>query len=166
MDLSGLNPLQATADNALQKAGAERLRALAQGAQDAASADERASTRENLVRTAKQFEGVFLNQLMKAMRATVPENEFFNSGGPTKFYQQMYDAEMAQALAGGDTGMGIAGLIIQQFEDNVEAAGNGENKPTDPVPGPLPLSRRAEAFNSALRSYGTHGTCLQVAPAP
>ena len=145
MDLPGLNSTSLSVDSALQQAGGARLQALASGARDDAE------SRENLVRSAKEFEGVFLNQLLKAMRSTVPENEFFNSSGPTKFYQQMYDAEMSQALADGETGMGIAGLIIQQFEKNVEAAGNGE-KPTDPVPAPLPL----QISPTAIGSYGTH----------
>ena len=78
--------------------------------------------REGLEKAAKEFEGVFLNTLMKAMRKTVPENELFNSGGATKFYQQMHDAELAQALATGRSGLGVADLIVQQFADRVEAS--------------------------------------------
>ncbi len=115
MDLPGLGPGTLAADSALDAARGERLRALAGGL-------ESSENREGLKKAAQQFEGVFLNQLMKAMRSTVPENEFFNSGGPTKFYQQMYDTEMARALADGDQGMGIAQLIIQQFDSNVAPA--------------------------------------------
>ncbi len=83
-------------------------------------------TREGLEKAAKEFEGVFLNTLMKAMRKTVPENEMLNSTGPTKFYQQMYDAEMSKALATGKSGIGIADMIVRQFEWNLEAQNTAE----------------------------------------
>ncbi len=76
-----------------------------------------------LKKAAPEFESVFLNQLMRAMRATVPENKLFNSGGPTKFYQQMQDAEMAKALAADDGGMGIADLIVRQLAPQQETDG-------------------------------------------
>jgi Rod binding domain-containing protein len=68
-----------------------------------------------LEKSAKEFEGVFLNTLLKAMRQTVPENELFNSGGATKFYRQMHDAEIAKTLATGHSGMGIADMIVRQL---------------------------------------------------
>jgi soluble lytic murein transglycosylase-like protein len=68
-----------------------------------------------LEKAAREFEGVFLNTLLKAMRRTVPENELFNSGGATKFYRQMHDAEIARNLATGRAGMGIADMIVRQL---------------------------------------------------
>jgi soluble lytic murein transglycosylase-like protein len=72
-----------------------------------------------LEKTAREFEGVFLNQLLNAMRSTVPENELFNGSGATKFYRQMHDAELARGLAGGHNGLGISQLIVDQFADAV-----------------------------------------------
>ncbi len=97
--------------------------------------------REGLVRAAREFEAVFLNQLMQAMRKTVPDNELFNSKGPTKLYRQMQDAEMAKAMASQHGGLGIADLIVQQLsgrEDmiGVDEAGEGGTQPLGPsVPG-------------------------------
>jgi Rod binding domain-containing protein len=71
--------------------------------------------REALEKSAKEFEGVFLNTLLKAMRQTVPVNDLFNGGGATKFYRQMHDAEIAKTLATGHSGMGIADMIVRQL---------------------------------------------------
>lgn len=132
MELPALNPNLQSMDLALGQAGSTRLQELV-GRTDASAED-----REGLEKAAKQFEGVFLNQLLKAMRATVPENEMFNSGGPTKFYQQMCDAEMARALADQDQGMGIASLIIGQFAATVDASAAGDAAAVGPAaPGPL-----------------------------
>ncbi|MBU8870705.1 MAG: transglycosylase SLT domain-containing protein [Gemmatimonadales bacterium] len=131
MEISGFNPNILAADTAVGKAQESRLEALADGM---GKGDE---TPEGLAKAAQEFEGVFLNQLLKAMRATVPENELFNSKGPSKFYQQMHDAEMAKALADGNAGMGIANLIIQQFENSLspaQEAGEGRIPPSKPAP--------------------------------
>ncbi|MFT5234402.1 MAG: soluble lytic murein transglycosylase-like protein [Candidatus Krumholzibacteriia bacterium] len=91
--------------------------------------ESEAPTKETLAgleKTAKDFEAVFMNTLMKAMRKTVPDNKMFNGGGATKFYRQMHDAEMAKSMATGKAGLGIADLIIQQFSQNVDAKAASE----------------------------------------
>lgn len=143
MEIPGLNPNIAAAETANGQAQAARLQSLSRGVR------ENGESREGLEKAAKEFEGVFLNQLMKAMRATIPENELFNSAGPTKYYQQMYDAEMSKALAERDTGMGIARLIVQQLETSVAAgatapgadAGAGEMRPLPERPATGGLNR-------------------------
>lgn len=92
----------------------------------------------SLEKAAKQFEAVFMNSLVKAMRRTVPDNKVFNSAGPTKFYQQMQDAEMAKAMATGHNQMGIAEMIIRQFKGNVQDEEGGEIQPKHPPVSPLP----------------------------
>ena len=144
MEISGLNPNIMTAESAVGQAQATRLEALAEGM------GKEGETPAGLVKAAKEFEGVFLNQLLKAMRATVPENELFNSQGPSKFYQQMHDAEMAKALANGDTGMGIANLIIQQFEPAHSREMDGSRDLTT-SPGVAPLS--PASTTGGLRKY-------------
>jgi Rod binding domain-containing protein len=134
MDLPGI---QKTAglmlETAEQSAGSTRLRQLAEGTGGK-------ETRAELLAAARQFEGVFLNTLMKAMRQTVPENKLFNSNGPTKFYQQMYDTEIAKALATGNSGMGVADLIVRQFEATVgqgdSQTGEGQGTKTPEVQTP------------------------------
>lgn len=110
-------------------------------------------TREGLEKTAREFEAVFMNTLMKAMRKTVPDNKLYNSGGATKFYRQMHDAEIAKSMATGGSGLGIADLIIQQFAKNVESSeaieqlqkeNEGLQSPVGAPAQPLPI--RTEVF--------------------
>ncbi len=93
---------------------------------------------EGLKKAAKEFEAVFMNSLMKAMRRTVPDNKMFNSEGPTKFYQQMQDAEMAKTMASGTNQMGIAEMIIRQFENNIEGKADEVEVPRHPPVSTLP----------------------------
>ncbi len=99
---------------------------------------------EGLKKAATEFEAVFLNSLMKAMRRTVPDNKLFNSTGPTKFYQQMQDAEMAKAMASGHNQMGIAAMIVRQFKDTVSTEKNSgvqQNHPPVSALPPLAMER-------------------------
>ena len=152
MDIPGINNTAGMLlDRAEASAQSGRLRQLAD------SAAKNGESREQLEKAAKQFEGVFLNTLMKAMRKTIPDNKLFNTSGPTKFYQQMHDTEIAKALATGHSGMGVADLIVKQFEATVEsqktgqepvaAAGNPVIQPRHPVIGP-PVPQALERYNS------------------
>lgn len=148
MDLPGMNNTASLMlDNAKSASGQERLRQLADHAAD------NAESREGLVKAAKEFEAVFMNTLMKAMRSTVPDNQLFNSKGPTKFYQQMHDQEIAKALATGHSGVGVADLIIGQFEATVDpAATEGPHasptiQPQHPLMGP-PAPQAMERYQS------------------
>ena len=58
-----------------------------------------AHTRDDLARTAREFEGVFMDILMRAMRSTVPQNDLMGSGGATQIYRQMHDSEIARSLS-------------------------------------------------------------------
>jgi len=93
--------------------------------------------REGLEKAAQEFEAVFLNTLMKAMRKTVPENDLFNGGGATKFYRQMHDVEMAKALATANGGLGIADMIVRQLD-----RGDEEQQPLIGPASPAPLRGR------------------------
>lgn len=111
-----------------------------------ASSTEGSTELEGLEKAAKEFEAVFMNSLMKAMRKTVPDNKLFNSSGPTKFYQQMQDAEMAKAMASGHNKMGIADMIVRQFKANVEGANTVNVEPRHPTVSTVP----PEAVNRYL----------------
>ncbi len=109
MEIPGKGSLDLLITDAGDRAGQIRLRGSLK--EPAGSPSEQAA----LEASAKEFEGVFLNTLLKAMRQTVPDNELFNSNGATKFYRQMHDAEIAKTLATGHSGMGIADMIVRQL---------------------------------------------------
>mgnify|MGYP000903228462 CR=1 FL=1 len=62
---------------------------------------------------ARQFEAVFLQMVMKSMRASVPQEGMFDSD-QTRFYQELLDSQMAQVLAG-KGGTGLAAMIERQL---------------------------------------------------
>lgn len=111
MNPLGIN-LEHRVDDALAQARADR-------AERSAS-----NTREGLQQVAKQFEALFYNQLLKNMRSTVPENGFWGQSSGTKIYRQMHDQELANRLAD-QGGLGIADLIVRQFEQAVPDAAQG-----------------------------------------
>jgi soluble lytic murein transglycosylase-like protein len=114
LEISGQGSLGLLITDAGDRAGQVRLRRSLEEAAKSAS-DPSSPGQTALEKSAKEFEGVFLNTLLKAMRQTVPTNELFNGGGATKFYRQMHDAEIAKTLATGHSGMGIADMIVRQL---------------------------------------------------
>lgn len=81
-----------------------------------------------LKRAANQFEALFYNQLLKSMRATVPENGFWGQSSGTKIYRQLHDQELATRLAD-QGGLGIADLIVEQFAPAVAREGEQAHAP-------------------------------------
>lgn len=76
----------------------------------------KADSPENLQRVAQQFESLFLNVMLKSMRDA---NQAFAEGNPlntpqTRFYQDMYDNQMAVHLAESQ-GMGLADVMLRQL---------------------------------------------------
>jgi len=118
-----------------------------------------------LEKSAKEFEGVFLNTLLKAMRQTVPSNELFNGDGATKFYQQMHDAEIAKTLATGHSGMGIADMIVRQLsrETGGKPSGPGSGEPVQGPPSPKALARYRDVISMAPGSVARNRLALLAA---
>lgn len=71
---------------------------------------------EALKQVAKQFESIFVSQMLKSMRqanAVFEEDSLFNSK-ETNFYRDMYDQQLALSLSTGK-GMGIADALYRQL---------------------------------------------------
>jgi flagellar protein FlgJ len=95
----------ASPQSSLDFAGLGALRGKAQQNSDKA-------TRE----TATQFEAMFIQEMLKSMRATVEKNDLMGSDAEEQF-TQMYDRELAQALAKRNT-LGIADMIVKAVDRN------------------------------------------------
>ena len=70
-----------------------------------------------LMETAKQFESMFMNMMLKSMRAAnavFEEDSLFHSS-QMEFFQGMYDDQLALSMSSGK-GMGLAKNIYQQLE--------------------------------------------------
>lgn len=62
---------------------------------------------------AKQFEAIFIQEMLKSMRKTVPENDYTQSEAGN-LYQDMFDQRISAQIAN-SKGMGLADLIVKQM---------------------------------------------------
>ena len=81
---------------------------------------------EKLEQACKDFESLFVSQLMKQMRKTVPQDGLLDGGSAEKIYTEMLDTEMAKSISN-HRGMGLAAMMYRQL-----AALAAEEKPEDP----------------------------------
>ena len=92
-----------------------------------ANTDELAALRQ----VAEQFESIFLNMVLKSMRAAneaFAEDGYFNSQ-QSKLYRDMYDQQISQNLTKGN-GIGMADMLVKQlggFVEQHQAVEPGEN---------------------------------------
>lgn len=91
---------------------------------------------------AEDFVSVFMAQVMKSMRDTVPENPAMHGDNGEKFFQEMLDSERAKTLAGG-RGYGLTELVRQSLLNSARVRpAAGEPEPVEaadvPAPGELP----------------------------
>ncbi len=135
---------------------------------------------EALKATARQFEAVFLQMVLKSMRAATPQTGPFDSD-QTRFYQELLDSQLAQAMAA-KGGTGLAAVIERQLSraDAIQAPGGEEGFPLVPplrsmpfnVPRAYPLpdgGKPAPAIpleRSPLRLNPIGGAATAVPPAP
>lgn len=95
---------------------------------------------------AQQFEAVFLQMMLKSMRATVPQEGMFDSD-QTRFYQELLDSQLAQVMAArGSTG--LAAVIERQLsrQDSAAFPGHEGGIPLVPPAAPLPLAPAQRGF--------------------
>lgn len=76
---------------------------------------------------AQQFEGLFVQQMLAAMRSaakidTGQDSSYMN------FYQEMYDKQLAQTVAGQNR-LGVAKMILQQMPGSEVESGNTSTAP-------------------------------------
>jgi Rod binding domain-containing protein len=130
-------PIGPTGENLLPAADADRARRIARGLGSSGSPADGERLRE----VAKRFEALFYNQLLSSMRATVPENEFWGESSGTKIYRQLHDQELADRLAD-QGGLGVADLIVRQFESAVAREGGDTKTSETSIPAELTVRRR------------------------
>ncbi len=70
--------------------------------------------REKLREVSRQFEAVFLNQMVGAMRKTVQPNGIVQQGQGEKIYQSMLDAEHAERMAQSNQ-FGLSDMIYEHL---------------------------------------------------
>jgi len=65
----------------------------------------------------KQFETLFLSQMMTQMKASIPQNDLFGDGKERQMYEDMLGQEQAKAWSDSG-GIGLANLLYQQLRKN------------------------------------------------
>ena len=80
-----------------------------------AQRDPQAGVRE----AAKQFEALFLQQMLKQMRAAVPESGLLHSQ-QSDMYQSLMDQQWSQTLA--ERGVGLADMLTRQLQGSPKTA--------------------------------------------
>ena len=85
------------------------------------------SPEEKLKKVAQQMEGVFVEQLFKAMRETVPQGEGVVDGGMgEEMFTSMMDQHLAPLTAEG-WGRGIGDALYRQLRGSIASpSSNGE----------------------------------------
>ena len=92
-----------------------------------------------LRKASRDLEGVFVEQLFKAMRETVPENSLFDGGAGEQMFTGMMDSHLAAEVPEGwNNGLGEA--LYRQLR--AALTGGAEAATADLVPTPTPLEPR------------------------
>jgi len=70
----------------------------------------------SLRKSCREFEAIYINEMYKTMRKTVPDSGLFKKDMGNTLYQEMLDMEMAKLTAEGD-GMGIGKAMYEQLKE-------------------------------------------------
>jgi flagellar protein FlgJ len=71
---------------------------------------------KGLCRVSQQFEAIFIQQLFKGMRATVPDGGLQEKDGSIQIFQDLMDHQVAEEMAR-KQGLGIAEALFRQMQD-------------------------------------------------
>lgn len=64
--------------------------------------------RRRLAKACGDFEAIFVQQLFKTMRASVPESKLLDGGRAEELYTSMLDQQVAEQMAHGQGSIGLA----------------------------------------------------------
>lgn len=74
---------------------------------------------QSLRESSREFETMYLMEMMKAMRKSIPEGGLFEKSMSTEIFQEMTDLETAKAATSGP-GLGLATAIYNQMAPLIE----------------------------------------------
>lgn len=115
---------------------------------------ERQQTGSGLKPVTQQFEAIFLNMMLKSMRASVPESSLFGSEA-MKTLGQMRDMQLSQALS--TRGIGLADMMQQQLGGRSASQGAAAMAALNGIPmGQARSINDIVAEAQAQRQFGAH----------
>ena len=74
---------------------------------------------KQLRESAREMESIYIYQMYKSMRKTLPEDGLFPQSSTSKTFQEMLDLELARKAASGN-GTGLGEGIYQQLKDQIK----------------------------------------------
>ena len=80
-----------------------------------ASSSESAAQDKKLRKACRDFESIFLFNLFKEMRRTVPKSGFLPASPGKEAFQMMFDQKVAEDLSTRGEGMGLQKLLYEQL---------------------------------------------------
>ncbi|MES2489347.1 MAG: flagellar assembly peptidoglycan hydrolase FlgJ [Pseudomonadota bacterium] len=115
-------------------------------------ASARAQDPEALKSAAKQFEAMFIKQLLKSANEAKIGNDMMG-GDQGEFYQDMFNNQLAQTMSQG-RGLGIADLLVRQLQQSKMAPQNSTAAPAlkMPVVSGAPAATETKHTNAAQAS--------------
>jgi len=96
---------------------------------NAMKAQARTDKNAALEQVAKQFEGLFLQEMLKSMRKAgevFSEDNYLNSN-ESKTYRDMFDSQVSLSMAGG-TGTGLAEALVRQLGEQIPGMNDNGGK--------------------------------------
>jgi flagellar protein FlgJ len=121
---------------------------------------------EALKATAKQFEALFMNMVLKSMREATPQEGVFDSQ-QSKMYTSMFDQQLSQTMA--SRGVGLADVLVRQLSTVVDPqkaanpaeTGSLSKQDLDTALSVMQIAPQAEAPKSASSSKPAHVRAFQ-----
>lgn len=80
-----------------------------------------------LRKSCREFEAIYINEMYKAMRKTVPDSGLFKKDMASELYKEMLDMELAKQTAAGK-GMGIGAAMYNQLKEQLSSPGNSSSE--------------------------------------
>lgn len=82
--------------------------------------DRKTRDLESLKESTKEFEAIFVMEMLKAMRKAVPEGGLFPKTQAVEIFEEMIDMETARAATEG-AGLGLADAMYRQMADMIDS---------------------------------------------
>ena len=80
-----------------------------------------------LEQACKDFEALFINQMMQEMRKTVPQDGLINGGQAEQIYTGMLDAELSRSISN-QRSMGLSSMLYRQLAGLMSAGESDDPK--------------------------------------
>lgn len=124
-------------------------------------AKSRSEPRAALQQVAKQFEGIFIQMMLKSMRAASFGDPIFDSN-QSEFYRDMLDQQVALDMAD-KKGIGLAEAMVRQLERNLPATAENQQQGGNILP-PGTVVPRNGSYTKQIP--GTFATSAGLASEP